>query len=79
MYNASGDGRRHCQRGAVIVTSLRNLGLRLRRGVALSKSHLLFVAVLTDVLAKDLGDESGLDLVQHLGLRGSNAASFVNS
>jgi hypothetical protein len=31
------------------------------------------------VLAKDLGDESGLDLVQHLGLRGSNAASFVNS
>jgi hypothetical protein len=33
-------------------------------------SHLLFLAVMADVLAKDLGDESGLDLVQHQGLRG---------
>jgi hypothetical protein len=37
-------------------------------------SHLLCLVLMVDV---DLGDESGLDLVQHPGLRGSNSAAFV--
>jgi hypothetical protein len=40
---------------------------------------LLCLVLMADVLAKDLGDESGLDLVQHPGLRGSNSAPFVGS
>jgi uncharacterized membrane protein YGL010W len=40
-------------------------------GVALSMSHLL--EMMADVLAKDLGDESGLDLLHHPGLRRSGS------